>query len=357
MLNITNLSYLNSLLLANIRTTYIKDAFSLYLLEPMGVIGTLLNLITFIILSKKKFNNKNIFKLMKIYNLISLGITLISSFNFLSSPHILFQLTISKIGRIYSCIVIPWLYIFFFFFGNCLDILMNLDRALNFSAGYQRIKQISSYWICFIVLIICLIIHMPSNLVYEVTPDDQLYTRLRLCYLTSFAVQPVTKIILLVVYIIEGPVVMILVIGSNILAYASYKAFMKRKLMTTSVAFNVNTQQLAITTHAVELTKIEKRRKAKREKINKRLLKMTIYLTIFSIVSHLIQFAAQLIIFVFSPYVSVTVFLWAQFSFIFIVVFKHFFTIFFYFNINFKAALNCWSKKRPIPTNINNNNN
>jgi hypothetical protein len=237
---------------------------------------------------------------------------------------------------------------------------MNLERVLNYSAGYQRIKQISPYWICFIVFIICIIIHMPSNLAQTYTPDDQLYIKLRHCYLTSFAIQPVTKIILLVSFIIEGPVVMILAIGSNLLAYASYKAFMKRKSMTTSVAFNVNRQQLAITTRAVELTNIEQRKQAKKEKMNQRLLKMTIYLTIFSIISHLIQFAAQSIIFLFSSYVSVTIFLWAQFAYIFIIVLKHFSTIFFfyYFNINFKTALKqyfccCYrcSNKRQTPTN------
>jgi len=350
MLNLTNLSYLNSLLLANIRSSYIKDSLNLYLIEPMGIIGSLLNLISLAILSKKTFQNRNIFKLMKIYNQISLGITFIVCFIFLFTPAVLFELSKSTIGRVYICNVMVWFYLFLFFFGNCLDILMNLERALNYSNGYQRIKQISPYWISFIVFIICLIIHMPIDLAQTFTPDDQLYTKLRLCYLTSFAIQPVTKMILLVSFIIEGPIVMILAIISNLLAYASYKAFMKRKSMTT---ITVNRQQ------TVELTKIEKRRQAKKEKMNQRLLKMTIYLTIFSIISHLIQFAAQSIIFLFSSYVSVTIFLWAQFAYIFIIVLKHFSTIFFfyYFNINFKEALNCWSKKRPIPTNINNNNN
>jgi len=106
---------------------------------------------------------------------------------------------------------------------------------------------------------------MPIDLAQTFTPDDQLYTRLRLCYLTSFAIKSDTQKLLLTSFIIEGPVVMILAIGSNILAYASYKAFMKRKSMSTTAAFNVNTQRLAITTHVVELTEIEQRRQAKND--------------------------------------------------------------------------------------------
>jgi len=57
--------------------------------------------------------------------------------------------------------------------------------------------------------------------------------------------------ILIVSYIIEGPIIMILVIGSNILAYISYKSFMKRKQEST----NVN--------RSAELTESEKRREDK----------------------------------------------------------------------------------------------
>ena len=192
-----------------------------------------------------------------------------------------------------------------------------------------------------------------------------LYIKLRLCYLTSFAIQPDTQMLLLVSFIIEGPVVMILAIGSNLLAYASYKAFMKRKSMTTSVAFNVNRQQLAINTRAVELTEIEKRRQAKKEKKNKKLFNMTIYLTISSILLHVIQFGAQLIIFVFSSFISASVYSWATFAYIFMIILKHYITIifFYYFNSNFKTALkklfccSCCRSNNGPSANINNNNN
>jgi len=190
---------------------------------------------------------------------------------------------------------------------------------------------------------------MPIDLAQTFTSNDQLYTRLRLCYLTSFAIKSDTQKLLLTSFIIEGPVVMILAIGSNILAYASYKAFMKRKSMSTTV----DRQQLAITNRAVELTKIEKRRQAKKEKMNQRLLKMTIYLTIFSIISHFIQFACQLIVSVFSSYVSASTYAWTQLVYSFIITIKHFFTIFFYyyFNLNFKSSLKqllccCWSNNQ-----------
>jgi len=218
-----------------------------------------------------------------------------------------------------------------FFYGNCLDILMNLERALNYSNGYQNLKKISPYLICFIVLIICIIINLPSNLALTYTPDDQLYIKLTLCYTTTFATMPVTKVILIVSYIIEGPIVMILVIGSNILAYISYKSYMKRK------------QESMNNNRSAELTEIEKRKQAKTEKMNKKLLMMTIYLTIFSIISHLIQFGSQLISSVFNSQINSILFGWSRLIFLFIAIFKHFFTI-----ILTKALrINFYIKKNP----------
>jgi hypothetical protein len=270
MSNSTDISYLNNLLLANMRTTYLIDALRLYLTTPMAIIGTLLNTISIMILSSKSFRNINYYKLMKVYNLISLLIRFGSFFTFLFTPNILFELTISKIARIYCCNIINYIFIMLFFYGNCLDILMNLETALNYSNGYQNLKKILPYLICFIVLIICIIINLPSNLALTYTPDDQLYIKLTLCYTTTFATMPVTKVILIVSYIVEGPMVMILVIGSNILAYISYKSYMKRK------------QESMNNNRSAELTEIEKRKQAKPEKMNKKLLMMTIYLTIFS---------------------------------------------------------------------------
>jgi hypothetical protein len=296
MMNISiNISYLNSLLLANIRSTFLIDSLSLYLIVPIGIISTFLNITTILILLNKKFNNINIFKLMKVYSLTSCFISFNMIFSgLLFTPHILFDLSTSKFARIYTCNIVSWIIVSFFSYGNCLDILMNLERALSFSNKYHKIKQISPYLICFVVLILCIIIHIPSDLAGTYTPDDQLYITLKLCSPTSFTSSPVTRMILIISYIIEGPVFIILAIVSNILAYVSYKSFMKRKEQLRNNNNNNDN----------ELTENEKRKIEKNEKMNKKMLIMTICLTIFSIISHIIQFGTQLIAFVLSAYFS-----------------------------------------------------
>ncbi len=55
MSNLENISYLNGLLLSNIKTTFLTDSLNLYLIVPMAVIGTYFNIVTLTILSKKSF--------------------------------------------------------------------------------------------------------------------------------------------------------------------------------------------------------------------------------------------------------------------------------------------------------------
>ena len=68
---------------------------------------------------------------------------------------------------------------------------------------------------------------------------------------------------------------------------------------------------------------------------------MTIYLTIFSLISNLVQFGAELVIFVFNTKINSLLYGWFRFAYLFIIVFKNFVTIIFYynFNSNFKNVL------------------
>ncbi len=280
MMNISiNISYLNSLLLANIRSTFLIDSLSLYLIVPIGIISTFLNIITILILLNKKFNNINIFKLMKVYSLTSCFISFTMIFSgLLFTPHILFDLSISKFARIYTCNIVSWIIVSLFSYGNCLDILMNKERALSFSNKYHKIKQISPYLICFIILILSLIIFIPNLMSLKWVQTDQIYTLKRITTSTDFALSKLGKILLIISYTLEGPVVFILLIATNILAVNSYRKFNQRK-------------ELIDQTNNIEmLAEGELRKKSKIEKTDRKLLMMTSYLSLISILTDLLQF-------------------------------------------------------------------
>jgi hypothetical protein len=119
------------------------------------------------------------------------------------------------------------------------------------------------------------------------------------------------------------------VIGSNILAFVSYKSFLKRKQTALELTSFNNNRQID------QQTSIERRRRDKKEKMNQKLLKMTIFLSIFSVITHIIQFGAQIILILLSSN-NTLVYSWAFYIFTFMVIFKHFFTIFFFYNFNIK---------------------
>ena len=89
-----------------------------------------------------------------------------------------------------------------------------------------------------------------------------------------------------------------------------------------------------------QLTDSEQKKVVKKEKMNQKLLKMTIFLTIFSMITHIIQFGAQIILILFSNTNNKSLYAWTFFIFSFVVIFKHFFTIFFYYLFNYKFEVN-----------------
>ena len=207
-----------------------------------------------------------------------------------------------------------------FFYQNTLDIFINIERALNFSTRFNSFKKISPYFICFICLIVCVIIHGPNYLLYNIVSDQDLYIKFRYCEKTAFTQSSLGRLLLIISYLVEGPVVLIAVIVTNIISMVSFLRFMKRKAQLNARRVSVNE------------SKVEKRKREKDEKINRQLLFMTFYLSIFSILNHIIQITSQIVLFVLN--LSPTVGAWFIFLFAFVVAFKNFSNIFFFYHFN-----------------------
>jgi len=137
------------------------------------------------------------------------------------------------------------------------------------------------------------------------------------------------KLFPMISYILHGPVSLIFVIGTNIIALISFRRYLKRKA------------QLHTQTSLENETEAHKKKRTQDEKDNKRLFLMTFYLSIFSVLNHLMQFSAQFIVFILAMSPSVTA--WFVFIYIFNFAFKNFMNIFFFYNYNkkFKNALLC----------------
>ncbi len=278
-----------SILLTNFAINIYTDKMCLFLIIPMALLGTVFNLASFGIFCKKTFNDIHLFKYLRIYSFSSLIVSSSLIFSFYCSPYTFPVLFLTLSTRIFDCKIPSYVTAFFFFYGNVLDIFIKIDRAISFSNGFNRIKKISPYLICLILLLICVLINGPNYLLYDIVPDSEIPNLLRLCKLSKFTWSPMGKILLLMSFIIQGPAVLIIVIVTNVLAMVSYKRYLKRKNEVHQNSFKKREDE----------SKAHAKKTKKEEILNKKLLFMTFYFSVFSVIYHIIQFSAQFVITIF----------------------------------------------------------
>ena len=139
------------------------DNLILYLATPFSLAGVLLNSISYYVLSSKKFESKVIFSQLRVYCLNSLLISLFLS-TYFNITYNYFEVTNSFGFRAYTTkVYIPILTILDFFNGF-LDILISLERLLDFFPGARKINSLKS---CFVLMFVVVLITIPYFFVYS----------------------------------------------------------------------------------------------------------------------------------------------------------------------------------------------
>jgi hypothetical protein len=208
-------------------------------------------------------------------------------FTFYRTLNVFFDLSISIYGRIFMTYVPNCITVYFFFLGNLIEIIINIERAVYFSEGFKRLKKMSPNLIGFCVFILSLLIYTPNFLSAKMVPEDKIFILYSIVMPSDFALSKIGKLILIICYILEGPVIFILLIASNLLALFSYKKFNQRK-------------ELIDRANNIEMmSEGEIKKKKKIEKTDRKLLILTSYLTLFSILTAiLVQSTARYFYFI-----------------------------------------------------------
>ena len=323
--------------LSNVRSSWLQEILTLYMIVPMGAIGTILNLISLSIFLKKSIRKIALFKYLIILSLVNSIIASNQIFYFYFMPNLFYNLTISINGRIFATIGNNDIILYLFFLGNLIEIMINIERALYFSEGYQKIKKISPYLISFFILVISLLIFTPNFLSIKMVPENLIYVLYRVSMPTDFALSKIGKLVLIVCYILEGPIIFILLIVTNIIAIISYKRFNKRKELIERAN---NIEMMA---------EGEIKKKNKIEKMDRKLMIITSYLSFISILAELIQFTGQFFFFI-VPTLNPKTMGWLIFSSILSITLKQFGSIIIYYNYKmFRKELKSLIKKIYYP--------
>ena len=311
-------------------SSWLRDSLYLFLISPIGLIGTILNSISLSILLKKQFHNSALFKYLQVYTANGIVLSATLSCAFLISPRYFFELNTSYSARIYKCLIVPsHVVALSFFFSNAMDVLINIERAAAYYPKFKRFKNIPPYIACFILLLICVVFNSPNYLL--ITPSSD--------YDVNKALSSIQNIMKFKGLCLRNPIYLTS-FGTIITVFG----FVVKDLLTLSLNTITSWASLyymrSFYRKKAEITNENPRNKksADREAAKLRQTYMTLSLAIFSILLHLFEFAAVLVIFFFYENMeysfSLTVFIYVLIGFKQLINFP----IFCFFNTKFRKC-------------------
>ena len=206
------------------------DSLILFLATPVSLAGIILNSISFYILTNKKFKSKIIYSYLKVYSLNSMLICLILSTHF-NLTYNYFDATNSFVSRAYSSIVFKPIVTILAFFSEFLDILISLERLLDF---YPHIKKPTSLKSCFILMFFVLVlslpyffIHYPAFLDVDLSENESF--RLYYVGFSEFGQSWIGEVVNHVLFFVKDVVLFIAEIVLNIIQVVLFRKNLNRK--------------------------------------------------------------------------------------------------------------------------------
>jgi hypothetical protein len=201
--------------LRKVGMTAMSDYLIFYILGGVSLVGVLLNLISIVVLRKKRFDTVQLFKYLRVYVLNSLVLCLVSVFNFVHTTHYLFDFTNTYSARAFGAYFYTNVVTLAYFYGGVLDIYLNIERLFCFVPRLNSsINKFSCKKVCLgmFALVLTLnfvqfFINAPNYLDVQLNQTEPY----RIWYygLSSFGKSYAGHVITIVVYVIRDVVTLI----------------------------------------------------------------------------------------------------------------------------------------------------
>jgi hypothetical protein len=317
----------------NIGSTKINDTLYLTLI-PFGLFSVCLNIISFVSFLKIKIKSTKMYDYLRVYTLNSCVFCLIGMFSFLPFTSRYFKLTGNYYVSIFHCLFTNYIAVNLYFYGNLLDIIICLERLSIFIKILKRFQQCSPYLICLIALIICFLIELPILFSFQIRNEHEFYTNalklnndsesFTMCGRTDFLETKFGQSISIIAIFVRDIMTLCLEITLSIFMIYYLKIFFKNK---SNLQNGNNTSSTTV-------------KNEEYEKNFNRSLKMTISISIISILINLITFGIFLG-FLNAMFKGNRTNYMKNFAFIFVVMWKSVFNflVFYKFNNHFKNVL------------------
>ena len=248
-------------------TSWTAYAGTLYGLTPLCLVGSLMNLITYVILWKKPFRKATLFKYFRLNVLNSLLLCLVLMTRFSGTVY-KFDFTNSYAAMFYANFIYAPLLSIFYLNGSLLEIFIVIERIVKVHPieSVKKLIKLKHFWI--FLLILSVVINIPNFFI--TTPgyvDIMIYNttliRNHFNKQTGFAISPVGKIVTYLMFFVRDFITLVAKIGLNIASIILTKKYFNKLSVSSTTKFErkdsiIASNQINITTNKTYMATVDK---------------------------------------------------------------------------------------------------
>ena len=244
-------------------TTWTVYAGTLYGLTPICVLGSIMNLATYLILKRDPFHTSTIFKYLRLNVLNSLVLCVLLMTRFLITIY-KFDFTNNYLISFYAnFIYAPFLSILYLN-GNLLDILIVIERIIKVQPvdSIKKIIKQKYFWIFLFVL--SLVINLPSFFLtkpsyVDIMLNNRTLVRNYFTRETEFSSTTFGKILTYLMFFIRDFITLVIKIGLNVISIILIKKYLNKLSIGSTAKLDnnqISTKKAYVTTVDKNLTYI-----------------------------------------------------------------------------------------------------
>ena len=280
--------------LFKIGSSWALDSVYALIISPCGLIGFVLNLIAFATLLNIKIKESKLYDYLKLYSFSSACICIILSLTLFGHSPKYFRDFTHPIVKFYRCRIFGYLMMCLFFFNNLLDIFVSLDRISIFTTKISFYRKVNPYKLGLFLSIASLTLNSPLVFGFDIMTDEAFFTsnEITYCEQNKFGKSRIGLIINMIVIIIRDILTLILEILASLIIVYYYKRYWKNRSFihihfNSEFGPNSNSNSNSAKKDSTIRQNLKK---------GKKILLMTLILSLLSIITHLIVAIAYVFI-------------------------------------------------------------
>jgi hypothetical protein len=216
-------------------STWLFDSIYLFAMTPIGLIGFVLNLLSFYVLMQKEFDRINeIYVYFRVITINSAILNLLQASLFTSMTYRYLEFTNSFEALTYGSQVYLPVTNLLYLFGSCLDICISLQRCSIFIAKLKVLLKYPPKFVCLALFLFCFLINfayffvnVPSYFDAQLGPNT--YYRIWFFDLSSYGKSLAGQLTQYVIYSIKDLMFLIIELFFNILSIVLFKKYLVNK--------------------------------------------------------------------------------------------------------------------------------